>query len=161
MNLLKRKYQTDHHILNPLYSASSSTMRKTLQTISKPDSQYCHVLGLFQDIIDLMIKKNFFFSTLSSQWTLLQGGLQNLSHNEIVLEANPELRNSSSWIEIARDVYGLSGFISVLDHLLNIKYNFYQTKGLENYSAGTWGPIGADKLLLARGHDWITGKAYK
>ena len=36
-----------------------------------------------------------------------------------------------------------------------------KTNGLENYSAGTWGPIGADKLLLARGHDWITGKAYK
>jgi glucose-6-phosphate 1-dehydrogenase len=33
--------------------------------------------------------------------------------------------------------------------------------GLENYSAGTWGPTGADKLLLARGHEWITGKDYK
>ena len=35
------------------------------------------------------------------------------------------------------------------------------TNGLENYSAGTWGPVGADKLLLARGHEWITGKDYK
>ncbi|OUU38331.1 MAG: glucose-6-phosphate dehydrogenase [Verrucomicrobia bacterium TMED56] len=35
------------------------------------------------------------------------------------------------------------------------------SRGLENYSAGTWGPVAADKLLLARGHEWITGKDYK
>ena len=27
---------------------------------------------------------------------------------------------------------------------------------LEKYSAGTWGPLAADKLLLHRGHEWIT-----
>ena len=30
--------------------------------------------------------------------------------------------------------------------------------GLEKYSAGTWGPLAADKLLLQRGHEWITNK---
>lgn len=30
--------------------------------------------------------------------------------------------------------------------------------GLEKYSAGTWGPLAADKLLLHRGHEWITNK---
>ncbi len=30
--------------------------------------------------------------------------------------------------------------------------------GLEKYAAGTWGPLAADKLLLHRGHEWITGK---
>jgi glucose-6-phosphate 1-dehydrogenase len=30
-------------------------------------------------------------------------------------------------------------------------------KGLENYASGTWGPISADKLLLSRGHEWLTG----
>jgi len=29
-------------------------------------------------------------------------------------------------------------------------------QGLESYSAGTWGPLAADKLLLNRGHEWIT-----
>jgi len=29
-------------------------------------------------------------------------------------------------------------------------------QGLESYSAGTWGPLEADKLLLNRGHEWIT-----
>ncbi len=33
-------------------------------------------------------------------------------------------------------------------------------KGLENYSSGTWGPLAADKLLLSRGHEWLTGKQY-
>jgi glucose-6-phosphate 1-dehydrogenase len=28
--------------------------------------------------------------------------------------------------------------------------------GLEKYSAGTWGPLAADKLLLQRGHEWLT-----
>ncbi|MEK9772265.1 MAG: glucose-6-phosphate dehydrogenase [Opitutae bacterium] len=28
--------------------------------------------------------------------------------------------------------------------------------GLEKYAAGTWGPLAADKLLLQRGHEWIT-----
>ena len=49
-------------------------------------------------------------------------------------------------------------------NLLSPILNFWdeqKTNGLENYSAGTWGPTGADKLLLARGHDWITGKVYK
>jgi glucose-6-phosphate 1-dehydrogenase len=32
--------------------------------------------------------------------------------------------------------------------------------GLESYSAGTWGPLAADKLLLTCGHEWITGKEY-
>ena len=40
-------------------------------------------------------------------------------------------------------------------------WNEQKTNGLENYSAGTWGPVGADKLLLAKGHEWITGKDYK
>jgi len=40
-------------------------------------------------------------------------------------------------------------------------WNEQKTNGLETYSAGTWGPVGADKLLLARGHEWITGKDYK
>ena len=30
--------------------------------------------------------------------------------------------------------------------------------GLESYAAGTWGPLEADKLLLNRGHEWITSK---
>lgn len=30
-------------------------------------------------------------------------------------------------------------------------------RGLENYASGTWGPISADKLLLSRGHEWLTG----
>jgi glucose-6-phosphate 1-dehydrogenase len=34
------------------------------------------------------------------------------------------------------------------------------TRGLETYSAGTWGPLAADKLLLTNGHEWITGKEY-
>ena len=34
------------------------------------------------------------------------------------------------------------------------------SNGLENYSAGTWGPLAADKLLLTCGHEWITGKEY-
>lgn len=33
--------------------------------------------------------------------------------------------------------------------------------GLEKYSSGTWGPLEADKLLLARGHEWLTGKKYQ
>jgi len=33
-------------------------------------------------------------------------------------------------------------------------------RGLESYSAGTWGPLAADKLLLTSGHEWITGKEY-
>ena len=33
-------------------------------------------------------------------------------------------------------------------------------RGLESYSAGTWGPLAADKLLLKSGHEWITGKEY-
>lgn len=32
-----------------------------------------------------------------------------------------------------------------------------RSKGLESYAAGTWGPISADKLLLSRGHEWLTG----
>ncbi len=36
-----------------------------------------------------------------------------------------------------------------------------KTRGLENYAAGTWGPLAADKLLLARGHEWLTGKNYE
>ena len=28
--------------------------------------------------------------------------------------------------------------------------------GLEKYSAGTWGPLAADKLLLKHGHEWLT-----
>ena len=36
-----------------------------------------------------------------------------------------------------------------------------ETVGLETYSSGTWGPLAADKMLLARGHEWITGKHYK
>ena len=31
-------------------------------------------------------------------------------------------------------------------------------QGLEKYAAGTWGPLEADKLLLQRGHEWITNK---
>ena len=30
--------------------------------------------------------------------------------------------------------------------------------GLEKYAAGTWGPLASDKLLLQRGHEWITNK---
>ena len=30
------------------------------------------------------------------------------------------------------------------------------TSGLEKYPAGTWGPLAADKLLLERGHEWLT-----
>lgn len=33
-----------------------------------------------------------------------------------------------------------------------------EAHGLEKYSAGTWGPLAADKLLLQRGHEWITNK---
>ena len=33
--------------------------------------------------------------------------------------------------------------------------------GLETYAAGTWGPLAADKLLLASGHEWITGRKYE
>ena len=33
-----------------------------------------------------------------------------------------------------------------------------EANGLEKYSAGTWGPLDADKLLLKRGHEWITNK---
>lgn len=40
-------------------------------------------------------------------------------------------------------------------------WNEQESNGLESYSAGTWGPVEADKLLLARGHEWITGKDYK
>lgn len=32
-----------------------------------------------------------------------------------------------------------------------------RSKGLESYAAGTWGPISANKLLLSRGHEWLTG----
>jgi glucose-6-phosphate 1-dehydrogenase len=32
-----------------------------------------------------------------------------------------------------------------------------RSKGLESYASGTWGPISADKLLLSRGHEWLTG----
>ena len=32
-----------------------------------------------------------------------------------------------------------------------------KSKGLESYAAGTWGPISANKLLLSRGHEWLTG----
>ena len=31
-------------------------------------------------------------------------------------------------------------------------------QGLEEYAAGSWGPLAADKLLLQRGHEWITNK---
>ena len=31
-------------------------------------------------------------------------------------------------------------------------------EGLEKYAAGTWGPLAADKMLLNRGHEWITNK---
>jgi glucose-6-phosphate 1-dehydrogenase len=31
-------------------------------------------------------------------------------------------------------------------------------QGLEKYAAGSWGPLAADKLLLQRGHEWITNK---
>ena len=44
--------------------------------------------------------------------------------------------------------------------LLSPVLNFWQEqrfKGLESYAAGTWGPISADKLLLSRGHEWLTG----
>ena len=44
--------------------------------------------------------------------------------------------------------------------LLSPVLDYWQTqksKGLESYSAGTWGPISADKLLLSRGHEWLTG----
>ena len=33
--------------------------------------------------------------------------------------------------------------------------------GLETYASGTWGPLAADKLLLASGHGWITGRKYE
>ena len=33
--------------------------------------------------------------------------------------------------------------------------------GLETYASGTWGPLAADKLLLASGHEWITGRKYE
>ena len=35
-------------------------------------------------------------------------------------------------------------------------WNGQGTTGLEKYSAGTWGPLAADKLLLQRGHEWLT-----
>ncbi len=31
-------------------------------------------------------------------------------------------------------------------------------KGLENYAAGSWGPLSSEKLLLSRGHEWFSGK---
>ena len=37
-------------------------------------------------------------------------------------------------------------------------WNTMAGHGLEKYSAGTWGPLAADKLLLQRGHEWITNK---
>ena len=43
--------------------------------------------------------------------------------------------------------------------LLTPVLDFWQEKGksgLENYAAGTWGPLEADKLLLSRGHEWLT-----
>ena len=33
--------------------------------------------------------------------------------------------------------------------------------GLETYASGTWGPLAADKLLLASRHEWITGRKYE
>lgn len=45
--------------------------------------------------------------------------------------------------------------------LLSPVLDFWQgmgSNGLEKYSAGTWGPLAADKLLLQRGHEWITYK---
>jgi glucose-6-phosphate 1-dehydrogenase len=41
------------------------------------------------------------------------------------------------------------------------EWNGKETVGLETYSSGTWGPLAADKMLLARGHEWITGKHYR
>ncbi len=37
-------------------------------------------------------------------------------------------------------------------------WNGLGSLGLEKYAAGTWGPLAADKLLLHRGHEWITKK---
>lgn len=48
--------------------------------------------------------------------------------------------------------------------LLNPILDYWQERGkenLENYASGTWGPLAADKLLLSRGHEWITGKEYR
>ncbi len=45
--------------------------------------------------------------------------------------------------------------------LLSPVVDYWQSagrEGLEKYSAGTWGPLAAEKLLLHRGHEWITGK---
>ena len=33
--------------------------------------------------------------------------------------------------------------------------------GLETYASGTWGPLAAHTLLLASGHEWITGRKYE
>lgn len=40
-------------------------------------------------------------------------------------------------------------------------WNEQGSRDLEKYASGTWGPIAAEKMLLARGHEWITGKDYK
>ena len=47
--------------------------------------------------------------------------------------------------------------------LLSPVLDFWDSQGktgLETYSAGTWGPLAADKLLLTGGHEWLTGKEY-
>ncbi len=41
----------------------------------------------------------------------------------------------------------------VLEYWQNLGQN-----GLERYAAGTWGPLASDKLLLQKGHEWITNK---
>ena len=48
--------------------------------------------------------------------------------------------------------------------LLSPVLEFWEAQGkngLESYSAGTWGPLAADKLLLKGGHEWLTGKEYQ
>ena len=47
--------------------------------------------------------------------------------------------------------------------LLTPVLDFWQEQGeneLESYTAGTWGPVCADKLLLSRGHEWLTGTKF-
>merc|ERR1712220_42120 len=82
-----------------------------------------------------MIKSNLHFSNLSSLWASEQMTSEHSIQKEIFIKTNSHLDNVSAWIETARDNYGLSGFMLVLDHLLNDKYNFYQSKGLETFLA--------------------------